>query len=394
MKNTHIKLFLFILLFAFQSNITFAQIDSIATHVIDKVKDKLDDKRIPRETFFEKIMYPHRWYIKQLLKPKKIVFDTNYIGSYKQRLTLTLPLVKKFYEFNLRDINTNNAVKFTPNNYYQFGLNFSNVVLTFGFYPGLKFGSNPSNVDTRSVDFQVTFIGKKIVTDINYQNYIGFNTQYYNGTNDTYQIDSVYLQRPNIELSSIGVNSLYVFNAKKYSLRGAFSFTDIQKKSAGSPVMGVFHSNVNIKNKDSTLIINQALDKFTPEFKKIKAINQKVLGISMGYGYNFTFYKFTYSIMAIGGIGVQKTFYTNINQSINNLPYSLATQLNLKTALRYDTKFFFVGIMGTYDRNYSFNNTIFNNDKLIGRAVGFIGFRFKVKTQMEKILTKMKLINY
>ena len=394
MKHTKLKLFLLILLFLFQNNSLFSQIDSVAIHIIEKVKDKLEDKRIPRKTFFDKIMYPHRWYVKQLLKPRKIVLDTNYIGNYKQRLTLTLPVVKKFYEFNLRDINTNNAVKFTPNNYYQLGLNFSNIILTFGFYPGIKFGSNPSNVATRSVDFQVTFIGKKIVTDINYQNYIGFNTQYYNGTNNVLNFDSVYLQRPNIELSSIGVNSLYVFNAKKYSLRGAFSFTDIQKKSAGSLVMGVYHSNVTLKTKDSILISNQALDKFTVKFKEIKDINQKVLGISIGYGYNFTFYKFTYSIMAIGGAGIQKTFYTNYDKAIYNLPYSLATQLNVKTALRYDTKYFFIGVMGTYDRNFSFNSSVFNNDKLIGRALGFVGYRFKVKTQMNKILTKMKLINY
>ena len=394
MKITQMKLLLVTISIIFQTHSLHSQIDSIANHLIDKIKNKIEDKRIPKKSFFDKLMYPHRWYVKQLLKPKKIVIDTNYIGNYKQRLTLTLPVVKKFYEFNLRDLVTNHAVKFTPNNYYQVGINFSNIILTFGFYPGIKFGSTPSKVDTKSIDFQVTFIGKKIVTDLNYQNYIGFNTQYYNEVNNAISIDSLYLQRPNIEISSFGVNSLYVFNGKKYSLRGAFSFTDIQKKSAGSLVMGIYHSNVNLKCKDSTLIINQELNKFTPEFQKIKDIHQSVLGVSMGYGYNLTFHKFTYSIMAIGGIGLQKTSYTNKHYTTTNLPLSFATQLNIKSALRYDTKLFFVGVMATYDRNYSYNNTVFNNDKLIGRVVGFVGYRFKVKTQMKKILTAMKLINY
>jgi hypothetical protein len=153
---------------------THAQLDSLAKNLVDTIKTKLIVDEIPKRTAFDIIMYPHRWYIRHLLAPKQIPFDTSYIKSNKRKLTITVPVSKKFFGFNINDLSSGKTLKFSPNNYYHVGFNFSNIILTFGFAPGIKFGAKPDKGTTVSKDLQVTVIGTRVITDINVQNYKGF----------------------------------------------------------------------------------------------------------------------------------------------------------------------------------------------------------------------------
>ncbi|MGZ4079801.1 MAG: DUF4421 family protein, partial [Bacteroidia bacterium] len=215
-----------------------AQIDSIAKALADTVISKLIVNDIPKKTFKDKLMYPHRWYVKQLLRPKVTDFDTSYITNSNRKLTITIPASKKFYGYNINDIKTNKHLQFSPNNYYHVGIHFSNLILTFGFVPGTKFGARPGRGSTKSTDFQLTIIGRRVITDVNYQNYKGF---YIHNFEDFH---SDLIIRPDISAVSFGVNTMFVYNYKKYSLRGAFSFTDVQRKSAGSFMTGIYHSHI------------------------------------------------------------------------------------------------------------------------------------------------------
>jgi len=372
-----------------------AQLDSLAQNLIDTVKNILIDDDIPKKTFGQKFMYPHRWYVKQLLAPKPVDYDTNYIKNHKHRLTITIPVAKKFYGFNITDLEKNRTIKYSPNNYYHVGFNFSNIILTFGFSPGIKFGAKPNRGTTKSRDFQLTIIGRKVITDLNYQSYKGFyvyNTSEYKISETS---DDTIAIRPDINVTSFGINTNYVFNSRKYSLRGAFSFTDVQRKSAGSFMAGIYHSHVVFSSNDSSFIRHPFIHNFSPLLSEINQISQISVGVSGGYGYTLVIYKkFIFSIAVNVGAGVQKTYYRKMDGTDESLKLNLATNVNAKNALRYDNLRFFIGVLATYDQNFAFNTSVFNNDKYIARVVGFAGYRFNIKKNGRKLLKAIGLVDY
>lgn len=386
-----------IILFSFLclSSSGFAQLDSLARNLVDTVMSKLIVDDIPKTTFADKFMYPHRWYVKQLLAPKVPAYDTNYIKNQKRRLTIAMPIAKKFYGFNITDLEKKRTIRFSPNNYYHIGFNFSNIILTFGFSPGIKFGAKPNRGTTKSRDFQLTLIGRKVITDLNYQSYRGFyvyNTSDFRASENK---DDTIVVRPDINVTSFGINTFYVFNSKKYSLRGAFSFTDVQKKSAGSFMAGIYHSHVVFSSNDSSFIRYPFINNFSPSLSEINQVSQISAGINGGYGYTFVFYKkFSFAIAVNVGIGGQKTYYRTVDGRDKSFRINLATAVNAKNALRYDNMRFFAGVLATYDGNFAFNEIMFNNTKYIARVVGFVGYRFNIKQNGRKVLRFMGLVDY
>lgn len=373
----------------------FAQLDSLARTLIDTIKGKLIVDDIPKKTFGDKFMYPHRWYVKQLLAPKVPAYDTNYIKNQKHKLTIALPVAKKFYGFNLTDLEKKRTMRFSPNNYYHVGFNFSNIILTFGFSPGIKFGAKPNRGSTKSRDFQLTLIGRKVITDLNYQSYKGFYIYNTNEFRPNESSQDTIVVRPDINVTSFGINTFYVFNSQKYSLRGAFSFTDVQKKSAGSFMAGIYHSHVVFSSNDSSFIRYPFINNFSPALIEINQVSQISAGVNGGYGHTFVIYKkFSFSIALNVGIGGQKTYYRTLDGRDESFRINLATAVNAKNALRYDNMRFFAGVLATYDGNFAFNEVMFNNTKYIARVVGFIGYRFNIRQNGRKVLRALGLVDY
>jgi len=377
---------LLLAVFLFASKYNYAQIDSIVRAISDTVIHKLIVDDIPKKTFKDKFMYPHRWYIRLLLKPTNSDFDTTYILSNKRKLTLTIPVSKKYYGFNIIDRRTGDKLKFLPNNYYHVGFNFSNMFLTFGFVPNLKFGSKPGRGSTKTIDVQVTIIGRRVITDINYQNYRGMYSQ------DNSETQTI-IVRPDVKLISYGVNTMFVFNYKRYSLRGAFSFTDVQRKSSGSFMTGLYHSHVDFTSDDSVFTAPDATS-FSPRLNEMNKVTVVIVGLSGGYGYTHVRKKILFSTAANIGAGGQKTNYTIVNDGKHSLPLNLALHINAKASLRYDNLRFFTGILATYDTNYSPFVSRFNTENYIGRIVAFVGYRFNLKQNGRRVLKAMGLVDY
>jgi hypothetical protein len=371
-----------------------AQLDSLANNIIDSLAAKLNDEAIPKKTFWDKFMYPHRWYVKQLLIPRVPYYDTGYIASNKKKLNLAVAVAKKYYGFNVNDMEMRQTMKFLPNNYYHVGFNCSNIIVSFGFYPGIRFGAKPGKGSTSSRDIQLTIIGKRVITDINYQRYRGFY-MFLAKEEEVNRLDaSNVMVRPDINVFSFGANTMFVFNFRKYSLRGAFSFTDIQRRSAGSFMAGLYHSYVLFTSFDTTLILNMQADKFTPLLHSINNISLITVGLSGGYGYTYVYKKIILSSAVNAGAGVQKTNYESIDGRGHTLSFNPSLYLNVKSALRYDNNNFFSGIMATYMNNYTLNARLFDTENYMGKMVAFVGYRFNVRQNGRKALRAMGLIDY
>jgi hypothetical protein len=369
------------------------QLDSLIKALSDTVVNKLIVDDIPKKTFKDKFMYPHRWYVKQLMKRRITDFDTSYIMSNKRKLTITIPISKKYYGVNLIDPSTKDKLKISPNNYYNIGFNFSNLYLTFAFVPPFKIGAKEGRGDTKSTDLQITIIGKRVITDINYQNYRGM----YVHTNDFFRKsaeDGLIDVRSDIKIISYSVNTMFVFNHKKYSLRGAFSFTDVQRKSSGSFMTGLYHSHVDLTCNDSSFLKYPLKPYFSQSLYNITKLSVIGAGLSAGYGYTYVRRKILVSTAVNLGAGGQKTDFSRNNGSSENIPLNLTLHLSAKAAVRYDNLRFFTGVLATYDNNYTPFVISFNSENYIGKIVVFVGYRFNIRQNGEKILKKMGLIGY
>ncbi|MDI1354834.1 MAG: DUF4421 family protein [bacterium] len=383
-----------LLVLMFVSSNTQSQIDSLAKNLIDSVKSKLLDDDIPQKTFKDRFMYPHRWYVKQLLAPQTPYYDTNYIRSNKRKLTLTIPVVKKFYGFNFTDLSTKNTLMFSPNNYYYVGFNFSNIILTFGFYPGIKFGAKPDKGNTSGKDVQLTVVGRRVITDVNFQRYAGFYVFNRKDYDITVQNPDLVFIRPDIHVFSFGVNTMFVFNFRKYSLRGAFSFSDVQRKSAGSFMLGLYHSYMLFNSTDSSIVNTPLQPSMSPELYDINRISLITIGLSVGHGYTYVYKKIIVSAVLNLGAGGQKTNYTTLDSAGHTLSLNPTLHLNAKGSIRYDNQKFFFGFMSTYDNNYSLNPTLFNTSNYISKIMFFSGYRFNIKKNGRKLLKAMGLVDY
>lgn len=82
---------------------------------------------------------------------------------------------------------------------------------------------------------------------------------------------------------NFGMNYNYVFNFKKLSLNAAYPGTQIQKKSAGSPLLGAYFSDINVVGTDS-LIPHQFSESFNPAAAGTQ-VNVFSFGITGGYVY-------------------------------------------------------------------------------------------------------------
>lgn len=385
-----ISLLVINLLLVHKSN---AQLDSIAKTLSNTIISKLIVDDIPKKTFKDKFMYPHRWYVKQLLRKRTSDFDTTYIVNNKRKLTITIPISKKFYGINLNDLTTRRKLKFSPNNYYHVGFNFSNIILTFGFVPAIRFGAWPNRGNTKSMDIQLTLIGRRVITDINYQNYKGF---YIRNTNEfsSYNTELDIIVRPDVNVVSYGVNTMFVYNHKKYSLRGAFSFTDVQRKSSASFMTGVYHSNIDFTSNDSSFVKHPFNNFFSSPINTVNKISLLTIGVSGGYGYTYVYKKIIFSNALNIGLGGQKTKYETVDKSSHNLPLSLTSHVNAKAALRYDNSTFFTGVLATYDNDFSLLSERFTVENYISRVVLFFGYRFNIKQNGRKVLKAMGLVDY
>jgi hypothetical protein len=391
-KGKWIVLFL-LGLFLLNSVTVHSQIDSLAKSYADTLRNKLIVDDIPHTTFKEKFMYPHRWYIKQILKPKHTDFDTSYILTNKRKLTLTLPVARKFYGFNLTDRTTNQSLRYSPNNYYQVGVNFSNLLLTFSVFPGIKFGDLSDRGTTSSRDYQFTLMGRRVITDLNYQNYRGFYV--YNSAAYTFNAPpGIVSIRPDISVISFGVNTMFVYNYKKYSLRGAFSFTDVQRKSAGSFMTGIYHSSVTFSSRDSAFVTYPFKDYFSGTVKDLNRISAYTVGVSEGYGYTLVVKKIICSSALNVGVGGRKLTYTTTDDVNHTSDLNLSAHLNARAAIRYDNLIMFGGVMATYDTDFAYFTRLFNTENYIARIVFFVGYRFHVTKQSHKMLKRMGLIDY
>jgi len=240
----------------------------------------------------------------------KEVSDTlsnQYYIDYSDKFSLFLYAKKKYNSFSVESIKLGKILEYTPNAPLNVGFGFTYKWLGIG----IAFNLNLINHDddkygkTKRMDWQTNIYTQKVVIDFYLQTYKGF---YLSNTDEIIEEGSEeeYYKRPDAVSYSAGIGAMYVFNHKRFSYKSAFKQTAIQKKSAGSFLMGgdIFFQKIHA---DSSLFPHDIFPEISPE-----SVNHQGLyfGILTAYAHNFIIKKqffISLSLMASIHLGFTQT---------------------------------------------------------------------------------------
>ncbi|MEO8760765.1 MAG: DUF4421 family protein [Bacteroidia bacterium] len=362
------------------------------TSLIKKIPEVKTWFSIPHKTAGQLFMWPHRIVALEITKPRAIKYDTSYIQSYSKRFVVTLPVSTRFLQFSLHDIKSGNRLAFNPNMQYNLGISVSSRWASFTVN-AVKLSNSNINIkgQTKYKDYQFNFYGRKITTDMFVQSYSGF----YIGNSKSYAAytgANKYAIRNDVNALNIEVSSYYIVNHKKFSYRNSFGFTERQKKSAGSMLLGVYYSYFNA-NANSGLVTPPFRSSFDPTSYISNAATQN-FGLNLGYIYTFVYKKFYATASLVQGIGGEYAAYKRDDNTNYFKLVAGGGKLNIRTGLGYDNGRYFIGTMGIFDY-FLFNgnlSTTFNYTS--GKFMAYVGYRFSVLKDERKMLRKLKLIDY
>ena len=198
----------------------------------------------------------------------KVTYDTNYIGRPDTRLTLKLRANISGSHFDVhRRVNgaegsghLSNAHKAT----LSIGANYRGITAGLALNPGSLSGRNKDyelnvNAYTNRYGIDVIYLNSRTLSGP-----VSFNGR------------DVYLEQGMADMKMLIIDAYYAFNGRRFSYPAAFTQSYIQKRSAGSWLVGLSYLGGRIMNSDEKFPNALELRIYTGHF-----------GIGGGYGYNF-----------------------------------------------------------------------------------------------------------
>jgi hypothetical protein len=389
MKTT-ILLAIFVLLLGFSPHKSYSQSDSFTA----KHKSTKTIWDIPHKTIWQKWMWVHRSAAFEITKDRVVNYDTTFIESYYKRLIITIPISTRFLKFNLTDVKTGSKLTFAPNLTYNLGLGVSSRWATFIIQSGVKIVEGDQNIKgkTSFQDYQLNLYSRKFSTDMFVQYYSGFyikNSDSYS----SYISDKPYSVRNDVNALHMGVTSNYIVNNKKFSFGSSFAFTEHQKKSSGSILIGIYYSYFDANASPSFISYPFKLSFDT--LSLIRNVQTHNFGLNLGYIYTLVFLKKCYAtISLVQGFGGEQMRYIRDDNTFYNQLKGGAGKLQVRIATRYDNGRYFAGTMVMSDYYLFTGNSNSTFDYSFGKLMVFIGYRFSILKSERKILHDLKLTDY
>lgn len=277
------------------------------------------------------------------------------------------------------DLETNNSYKLFLNIDYKF------IGFSYGFYP--KFFGGNKDEDLK---------GKSSFSDYNFRFFLGrwLQTVQFSKTRG-YYVENMsefdpnwvkgkdqYLKFPDFKTVQYGMSTSYIFNPK-FSLKSITSFTEWQKKSAGSFIPSLIYS------------YNRIISKFDDLDGKQKEFD---IRLATGYYYNFIIHKNFYIAPHLSpSLGVKFLNDKSINSGVQTAEKHTYFTRNIEGGIKigYNNNRILCGASLNFDDS-SYNQdrtTVITNGKVYGLL--YFGYRFDapelVSKPIDKIGEKIKM---
>lgn len=174
--------------------------------------------------------------------------------------------------------------------------------------------------------------------------------------------------------SQIGANLFYIFNYKKFSFPAAYSQSSIQRRNAGSFILGLNY-NEHFFIFDHTKVDPKIESLMSPELKFNK-INYIDLSVNFGYSYNWVFAKnFLANISSTPAIGYKTTSLKSIIDNSTEYESSINIDLVTRMAVVYNNGKYYAGASFT-SHTYTYTKPTISILNGFGYLKIYAGFYF------------------
>ena len=278
-------------------------------------------------------------------EPRQPRYDTSYIGVCHDFITIKPILVFKSTQVALED--HNRQIRYKPNPRLHAGVEaaYKRLVLAVAFgvpgtqQPEAQYGA------TSYLDLRLQLLTRRVGVDVALYNYQG---HYMDNPEQVLAgwSGGPMPQRPDLRHTSLFANGYYVFNHRKYTLRGALLQLEEQKRTAHSFVLLAGYQLLAV-HADSSLVPAGARPDYQ-DLNPLKAAGLMNYAVAPGYAGAFVWGRFHFAPIIFLGPALQHGRWTTEDHSART-DVQLAAKLNLRGALYYRKGRWFTGGSFYYD---------------------------------------------
>ncbi|MEO5674307.1 MAG: DUF4421 family protein [Chitinophagales bacterium] len=279
--------------------------------------------------------------LSQILFENKPV-DSNYINKQASKWSARVYAVSKENRFYMFNTNWSDRVSFFPETKIAtgIGVSYNNLALDLGITVLTQ--SEITDQKTTGLNFIGAIYNKQHVADIMLQVNKGYVAV---GPDDSKTL------RNDIRVFNFGINYDYLFNYTRYSFNAPFIGTQVQKKSAGSPMAGLFFTSYNVSGNDTTILPAAFRSGFNSDDLFSNA-NFFSGGITAGYAYTLVL-PARFFIMASLTPGLALNIGETISDSTHILgsPVTFSPKLITRNSIGYAGNIFYALLSYSLDIN-------------------------------------------
>ncbi len=308
-----------------------------------------------------------------LLRAQKVASDTtiNYYESVKEAWGLKLYTAYRHNAMEIR--HDNSSLKLLPNSPMTLGVGVS--YKGAGVWLGVGLPHTDERIRKLGKTSRLDIQGSVSLKRLSGEAYLRYYQGYYNSNPDDFVTwdKDYYPQLPDLKTLSLGFSALYILNHHKFSNKAAYSRTQIQKRSSGSILLGIF-INYDASESENGFFPSEFPDSISSGLD-ISAYQYFATGLSFGYTYTWVISKSFFVNGTVNpGLGYKDIRIKN-SEGIQDIKRNANLQLAMKASIGYENKFLFAGLTAsTLIRNMNTNN--YNIDMATEQFRLYIGKRF------------------
>ena len=276
-----------------------------------------------------------------------IKYDTSYIEVYKDELTTRLYLSRKQNGYTLADRLYKPWIQYKTNDNLVLGLGYTYSFLTINL--GLKMpfinGDDELYGKSKYLDLQTHFMFRSYIVDL----YLQWNNGYYisnpEGLLNPLDSEQNFPQRGDMRTNILGLNVQYLFNSSRYSYKAAFWQNEFQKRSAGSPIVGL-EAYWMLGMTDSLMVAGNIPPSGFLENDPFNQSDILNVGLNGGYAYTFVWSERLYlSLTSLFGLsgGYNRVHYTLDSHTLNS-GFTVGVTNTTRISLGYNNSKYYLGL--------------------------------------------------
>lgn len=361
-------------------------VDSIAHHyssVVDSVVSaKLDKHLKPDHWVSQLVKNRFNVYDTTLNCPKFVNFcldvyrwgdktfnsyDSSYVYSCPQKWKLMFKVNTKWdlYSVHAHD-KDDPSMFFNTEPRTSAGFRISFMALGFEYMPDIDNLITGRPIYHRRTRF--TFTCSRVIAELYYNKNTGISR--INRFGDYNQGHFINEKFDGLTSKTLGLDVFYVFNHKKYAHAAAYCFSKIQRRSAGSFILGIQYADQYMSLDLERL--PEDIKPYNPWGNRTFRVHHYDYAVNVGYGYNWVFHRnWLFNVIATPSIGLSHF----VIDDIDNPRYKLACNVRSRMALVRNCGRFFYGFHASFNGFFCWSNEFRiynqNNDVTVTAGMRF-----------------------